>query len=222
MEEIAKGRQAYIVAPFIEDSETVQGRSAVTLYEAFLKKHPEISCGLLHGDLPQDEKDKVMERFKDGEISVLICTVVIEVGIDVPNASVMLIENAERFGLAQMHQLRGRVGRGPYESYCLICSGEESEISKERVKTLCDTNNGFIIAEKDLEIRGPGEFFGYRQHGLPQLVIADPVRHAEVAEKAGVQAKKLLDEDPSLSREENRSFCEIIKKRYMNLDNLTI
>jgi ATP-dependent DNA helicase RecG len=192
------------------------------LFEAFRKKHPDIICGLLHGDLSQTEKDEVMQSFYDGKISVLICTVVIEVGIDVTNASVMLIENAERFGLAQMHQLRGRVGRGPYESYCLLCSGEESEVSKERVKTLCSTNDGFVIAEKDLEIRGPGEFFGYRQHGLPQLVLADPVKHAEVAEKVGEEAKKLLKEDPTLSKPVNKAFSENIKKRYMNLDNLTI
>ena len=222
MEEVSKGRQAYIVAPFIEDSESISGRSAETLFEAFRKKHPDISCGLLHGDLSQMEKDEVMQSFYDGKISVLICTVVIEVGIDVANASVMLIENAERFGLAQMHQLRGRVGRGTYESYCLLCSGEESEVSKERVKTLCSTNDGFVIAEKDLEIRGPGEFFGYRQHGLPQLVLADPVKHAEVAEKAGEEAKKLLKEDPTLSKPANKAFSENIKKRYMNLDNLTI
>ena len=221
-DEIGKGRQAYIVAPVIEDSEAVNCRSAETLYDAFVKKHPEISCGLLHGDLPQQEKDEIMRRFKDGEISVLICTVVIEVGIDVANASVMIIENCERFGLAQMHQLRGRVGRGEYESYCLLCTGEESEVSRERVKTLCSTNDGFIIAEKDLEIRGPGEFFGYRQHGLPQLVLADPVKHAELAEKAGEEVKRLLEKDPGLSSEENRRFGEIIRNRFMNLDNLVI
>lgn len=221
-DEVKKGRQAYIVAPFIEDSESINGRSAEKLYEAFKSKHPEVTCGLLHGDLSKEEKEDVMYRFKEGEISVLICTVVIEVGIDVANASVMLIENSERFGLAQMHQLRGRVGRGPYESYCLICSGEESEVSKERSKILCSTNDGFIIAEKDLEIRGPGEFFGFRQHGLPQLVLADPVKHSQIAQAAGKEALRLLHEDPLLESEENKLFQKIIKKRYMQLDNLTI
>jgi len=221
-EEIGKGRQGYIVAPFIEDSETVNGRSAEALYDAFVKKHPEVSCGLLHGELSQAEKDDVMESFYKGEISVLICTVVIEVGIDVPNATVMLIENAERFGLAQMHQLRGRVGRGTELSYCLICSGEESEVSKERIKTLCETSDGFVIAEKDLEIRGPGEFFGYRQHGLPQLTLADPIKHAKIAEDAGKEAKQLLEKDPDLSMPENIKFGEMIKNKYMQLDNLTI
>ncbi len=220
--EIEKGRQAYIVAPFIEDSESIDGRSAVRLYEAFTKKHPEISCALLHGDMSQDEKDEIMKEFHAGSISVLICTVVIEVGIDVPNASVMLIENAERFGLSQMHQLRGRVGRGQYDSYCLICTGEESELSKERVETLCSTGDGFVIAEKDLEIRGPGDFFGFRQHGLPQLVLADPVKHAVIAEKAGTEAAKILADDPSLEKDENTLLRESIKKRYINLDNLTL
>ena len=222
IEEIKKGRQAYIVAPFIEDSESINGRSAEGLYNAFIKKHPDISCALLHGDLSQNEKDEIMERFYEGEISVLICTVVIEVGIDVPNATVMIIENSERFGLAQMHQLRGRVGRGKYESYCLLCIGEESDLAKERADILCKTQDGFLISEKDLEIRGPGEFFGFRQHGLPQLVLADPVKHAELAEVAAKELDIIFKDDPDLSKDENRRFNEIIKKKYILLDNLTI
>lgn len=221
-EEVEKGRQAYIVAPFIDDSESVDGRSAETLYEAFVKKHPEIPCGLLHGAMPAEEKDRVMLDFYAGKISVLISTVVIEVGINVPNASVMLIENCERFGLAQMHQLRGRVGRGEYESYCLLCSGSESEVSRQRSEILCSTGDGFLIAEKDLEIRGPGEFFGYRQHGLPQLVLADPVKHAKIAEKAGEDARKLLASDPTLSLPENAVLKDKIKKKYLQVDNITI
>lgn len=220
--ELEKGRQAYIVAPFIDDSESLEGRSAETLYEAFTRKHPEISCGLLHGAMSGAEKDRIMLDFYRGDISVLISTVVIEVGINVPNASVMLIENSERFGLAQMHQLRGRVGRGEYESYCLLCSGSESEISRQRSEILCKTADGFVIAEKDLEIRGPGEFFGYRQHGLPQLVLADPVRHAKLAEKAGEDARALLALDPALVLPENAPLRDKIKKKYLQVDNITM
>lgn len=221
-DEVSKGHQAYIVAPFIEDSESLNGRSAESLYEAFKRKHPDISCGLLHGELSQADKDAVMKDFADNKISVLICTVVIEVGIDVPNASVMLIENSERFGLAQMHQLRGRVGRGSSESFCLICTGEESEVSEIRAEILCSTSDGFVIAEKDLEIRGPGEFFGFRQHGLPQLVFTDPVKHEKIAKKANEAALALLNEDPLLSKPENKDFYDIIKKKYIKVDNLTL
>ena len=222
LSEVRNGRQAYIVAPFIEDTESLEGRSAESLYEEFKSLHPDISCALLHGQMPQDEKDLVMQRFSDGEISVLISTVVIEVGIDIPNATVMLIENAERFGLAQMHQLRGRVGRGSYQSYCLIITGDESETSGERAKIMCSTSSGFVIAEKDLELRGPGEFFGYRQHGLPQLTLADPVKHKAVAEQALRDVRKMLESDPLLEKEENSAFRKNLQNKYMQSDGLTL
>ena len=148
--------------------------------------------------------------------------VVIEVGINVPNASVMLIENQERFGLAQLHQLRGRVGRGKYQSYCLLVSGDDSEISTQRADIMCKTNDGFVIAEKDLEMRGPGEFFGYRQHGLPQLRLADPVKHMQIAEKAGRLAAALISDDPDLSKDENRAFARIINDKYLHSERITL
>ena len=222
LSEVASGRQAYIVAPFIEDPESLDGHSAESLYEEFSKKHPDISCALLHGQLPQSDKDAIMENFSTGRIQVLISTVVIEVGIDVANATVMLIENAERFGLAQMHQLRGRVGRGLHQSYCLIITGDNSETSEERAKIMCSTSSGFVIAEKDLELRGPGEFFGYRQHGLPQLALADPVKHKAVAEQALKDVKDMLANDPLLINPENACFRKNLQDKYMQSDGLTL
>ena len=222
LNEVGKGRQAYIVAPFIDDSDSLEGWSAESLLDEFTKDHPTISCGLLHGQMNQKEKDAVMERFHAGEIAVLISTVVIEVGIDVPNATVMLIENAERFGLAQLHQLRGRVGRGTEKSFCLLIVDMENEIAVERVDTLCKTRDGFVIAEKDLELRGPGEIFGSRQHGLPQLRLADPARHLRIAERAGADAAALIADDPSLEKLENAAFARKIRNKFMEADKLIL
>ena len=220
--EVKQGRQAYIVAPFIDDSDSIEGYSAEGLFEDFTKKHPDITAALLHSGVRAADKDAVMEDFYNGKISVLISTVVIEVGINVPNASVMLIENCERFGLAQLHQLRGRVGRGTSQSYCLLVMGEESDIAKERCETMCTCSDGFKIAEKDLEMRGPGEIFGYRQHGLPQLKLADPAKHLKISEKAGADAAKLLEDDPDLSRTENAAFAERLRTKYLKADHLTL
>lgn len=220
--EIEKGRQAFIVAPFIEDSETLSGRSSTTLYNAFVKKHPEISCRLLHGELSEDEKDEIMQDFAAGKVSLLISTVVIEVGIDIPNASVMLVENTERFGLAQLHQLRGRVGRGEYESYCLLCLSEESDIAKQRAEIMCKTSNGFEIAEKDLELRGPGELFGYRQHGIPQLFLADPIKHKDIFKKVNADIDELLESDPDLLMGDNAILRDKINEKFVLVENLTI
>ncbi len=213
-EELEKGRQAYVVAALIDDSESMGGRSAESLYRELSKKYPRAGCGILHGELKQSEKEAVMADFSAGRISLLVSTVVIEVGINVPNATVMLIENSERFGLAQLHQLRGRVGRGAEQSYCLLVVDEESETASERASIMCESSDGFFISEKDLEIRGPGELFGYRQHGLPQMQLADPVRHASVAELAGRLADELIDGDPCLMKAENRDFGDKIKSKF--------
>ncbi len=222
LDELKKGRQAYIVAPYIEDPDSREGRSAEGLYAEFRKEHPDISCGLVHGLLKQSEKDEVMEAFKRGDISVLIATVVIEVGIDVPNASVMIIEDSERFGLAQLHQLRGRVGRGGYLSYCLLILGEAQEIARQRAEILCGSSDGFYIAEKDLDMRGPGELFGFRQHGLPQLSLADPARHLEVARRAGEDAAELLAADPGLEKPEDKAFGKLLREKFTGADVLTL
>jgi len=220
--QVKEGRQVYIVAPLIEESDSIEGESAENLFEDFKKKYKDVSAALLHGQMSQAEKDEIMGQFYRGEISVLISTVVIEVGINVPNATVMLIENQERFGLAQLHQLRGRVGRGKYQSYCLLITGDNSDLAKERAKIMTSSNDGFVIAEKDLEMRGPGEIFGYRQHGLPQLKFADPIKHAKIAEEAGRQVIKMLDNDPNLECEENQNFARKLKRKYLELDNITI
>ena len=222
LDQVRQGRQAYIVAPFIDDPEDMEGRSAEGIYAEFCKEHPDISCALLHGAMKQAEKDRVMESFVSGEVSVLVSTVVIEVGIDVPNANVMIIENSERFGLAQLHQLRGRVGRGAYKSWCLLILGEDQEIARQRADILCSSGDGFYIAEMDLGMRGPGELFGFRQHGLPQLSLADPAKHIEVARKAGEDAARLLEEDPSLTSPENAYFGARLREKFAGADSLTL
>ena len=220
--EVRSGRQAYVVAPFIEDSDALDAYSAESLYAEVRSRFPDLNCGLLHGRMTQQEKDTVMEAFYSGTVQILVSTVVIEVGIDVPNATVMLIENSERFGLAQMHQLRGRVGRGEHKSYCLIITDSESETAAERAEIMCSTSDGFIIANKDLEIRGPGEFFGYRQHGLPQLRLADPIKHGAVAAQALKDVRDMLSEDPSLTHPENAFFAANLRNKYMQSDRLTL
>lgn len=172
--EVEAGRQAYIVCPLVEDGE-LEDVVSVENYaqELMANVFPDIPVGLVHGHMKADEKEAVMHRFVTGEISVLVATTVIEVGVDVPNASVIMIENAERFGLSQLHQLRGRVGRGSEQSYCILVSDKDNQMTKERLDVMCSTNDGFKIADEDLRMRGPGDFFGERQHGLPQMAIAD-------------------------------------------------
>lgn len=172
--EAANGRQAYIVCPLVEEGE-LDDVAAAEEYaaELMLREFSDIPVGLVHGQMKSDEKEKVMQKFVTGEYSILVATTVIEVGVDVPNASVIMIENAERFGLSQLHQLRGRVGRGEFQSYCILVSDKSSQPTKERLEVMCSTNDGFKIADEDLRMRGPGDFFGERQHGLPQMAIAD-------------------------------------------------
>jgi ATP-dependent DNA helicase RecG len=201
--QVKAGRQAYIVFPLIEESETLAARAATQEYEKLKEKEfpaPEYAVGLMHGKLKQVEKDEVMDEFRAGKYHVLVCTTVIEVGVDVPNASVMIIENADRFGLAQLHQLRGRVGRGNEQSYCFLSTDNRSLGTRQRLGILAQTNDGFVIAEKDLEIRGPGEFLGYRQSGLPDLVLADLVKDAKILEEARRAALEIIRVDPELKR----------------------
>ena len=172
--EIAAGRQAYIVCPLVEEGELDDVASAEEYAaELMLKQFSDIPVGVVHGQMKSDEKEAVMSKFAANELKLLVATTVIEVGVDVPNASVMVIENAERFGLSQLHQLRGRVGRGDVQSYCVLISDHQNELTRQRLEVMCATNDGFKIADEDLRMRGPGDFFGQRQHGLPQLAIAD-------------------------------------------------
>ena len=187
--EIDAGRQAYVVYPLIEESETLSAKAATIEAERLQKEvFPQYKIGLLHGKLKNDEKEQVMKDFKDKKYDILVSTTVVEVGVDVPNATVMLIENAERFGLSQLHQLRGRVGRNSLQSYCILHTSTKSQETRERLNIMTQTNDGFVIAEKDLQLRGPGEFLGTRQSGLPDLIISDIVRDAKIVEMARNEA----------------------------------
>ena len=202
--QLQQGRQAYVVTPLIEDSEVLDVRSAQQVAQELSERFGNFNVALIHGAMKQKEKDEIMELFYKGEIDILVATVVIEVGINVPNAAVIVIENAERFGLAQLHQLRGRVGRGNHSSYCfLICEGN-SEIARKRCEIMETSTDGFYIAEEDLKLRGPGEIFGTRQHGLPDLNIADLAKHIDIMNHAKNEAKKIIDDDPSLEKDCNQ------------------
>ena len=188
-EQVEEGRQAYIVYPLIDESETLSAKAATIEAERLQTEvFPQFRIGLLHGKLKNDEKDAVMKDFKDGKYDILVSTTVVEVGVDVPNATVMVIENAERFGLSQLHQLRGRVGRNSLQSYCVLITSSRPQETRERLSIMTETNDGFVIAEKDLQLRGPGEFLGTRQSGLPDLIISDIVRDAKILELARNEA----------------------------------
>jgi ATP-dependent DNA helicase RecG len=212
--ELSKGRQIYIVYPLIEESEKLDLKSAIEGYEAFTKIFPGRKSGLVHGRMHHSERERVMARFKAGEIDILVTTTVIEVGIDVPNASLMLIVHAERFGLAQLHQLRGRIGRGGYDSYCLLMAYPPfSEEAGRRLKAMESTGDGFRIAEEDLSIRGPGDFFGTRQSGMPGLQIANIVRDIGVLEKARKEAFTLAESGQDLSH--LPALQDILQRKWM-------
>jgi ATP-dependent DNA helicase RecG len=212
--QIEKGHQAYVLYPLIEESDKVEARAAVEEYERLQQSiFPDLQLELLHGRMKGKEKDAVMTRFRQGEINILVSTSVIEVGIDVPNATVMLIEGADRFGLAQLHQFRGRVGRGAHQSYCLLLSDAASpddpktKNTWERLKAIEDTQDGFLLAEKDMELRGPGDFFGVRQSGLPTLRLAS-LSNVRILEQARTEAQAIFREDPALSKPEHRVLAE--------------
>lgn len=206
-----QGRQGYIVCPMVEESETTDLASAVKYYEDIKENDFKgYSVGLLHGKMKPKEKDAVMKAFASGEIQLLVSTTVIEVGIDVPNAVIMLIENAERFGLSQLHQLRGRIGRGKHASTCILLSDRKGNETKQRLKFMCSTTDGFKVADEDLRLRGPGDFLGKRQHGLPELKIADLSEDMELFRAAGNAAKELYNTDPHLRNPENECLRQEI------------
>ena len=219
--QVGEGRQVYMVCPAVEENgggwEDGPGMDlkAVTAYAGELRERvfPELRVGFVHGRLKAKEKEDVMSAFHRGELDVLVSTTVIEVGVDVPNASLMVIENAERFGLSQLHQLRGRVGRGKHKSYCVLVTASRSETARERLRALCATGDGFQIAEEDLRLRGPGDFFGKRQHGLPQLKVADFAADMELLKEAQAAARELVAADPELKKPSHR----LLKKKVREL-----
>lgn len=207
-DQVAAGRQAFIIFPLIEESEALEVRAAKSEFDRLQKEvFPQLKVGLLHGRLSSKQKEKAMRAFANGETDILVSTPVVEVGIDVPNATVMMIESAERFGLAQLHQFRGRVGRGEHKSYCLLLSDSANAAENERLRTLEQQRNGFSLAEKDLELRGPGEFFGTRQAGLPALKVAQ-LSDLKTLELARTEAKKLFDADPSLAAPQHAELAK--------------
>lgn len=202
--QVQEGRQAYVICPMIEENEKLEVQSVLNYTEELQHKLSHCNVHCVHGKMKPKEKQEIMDAFVKGEIHVLVSTTVIEVGVNVPNAVIMMIENAERFGLAQLHQLRGRVGRGSEKSYCILVSDAKTKTSKQRLKALVDSQDGFVISEMDLKLRGPGEFFGTRQHGLPELKIANIYQDMTILIEAQKAADKLLKLDPFLSMEEHQ------------------
>ena len=214
-QEIDKGRQVYLVCPAIEDTPDGGLNAVKTYYEDIAKALlPDRRVGLMHGKLKPKEKAAVMEDFKAGRLDALVSTTVIEVGVDVPNASVMVIENAERYGLSALHQLRGRVGRGAAESWCFLVSDNTGEAVQKRLKFLCSTTDGFAVAQYDLETRGPGDFFGSRQHGLPTLQIADLMNDTRTLHAAQSEALAMLAEDPLLQAPEHALLAAQVQQMF--------
>ena len=205
------GRQAYIVYPLIDESEKLEAKAAAGEFKKWQELLAPMKCELLHGRIAPDEKDAIMDRFRRGESQALIATTVIEVGIDVPNANIMLIENAERFGLAQLHQLRGRIGRGEHKSYCILLrSAKAEDAALEKLRILEATSDGFKIAEADLQIRGPGDILGTAQSGLPPLKLGDPLADHELMRLARNAAFLLFERDPQLAAPENARYRSVL------------
>ena len=191
-------------------------KSVEKLYEKYKKEvFPDYRVEYIHGKMKPKEKDEIMTKFKAGGIDVLISTTVIEVGVDVPNANIMVIEDAERFGLAALHQLRGRVGRGEYKSYCILKYEGKGEVVRKRMKVMCETNDGFVISEKDLELRGSGDFFGTMQHGLPEFKIANLFEDMEILKSVQSVAIKIMSDDSKLEKEKNKLLKDLIKDKFM-------
>lgn len=212
---VKEGKQVYVVCPLVEESEDGDLKSAEEIYESYKNEtFKDLNVGLIHGKMKQSLKDEIMLQFKENKINILVSTTVIEVGISVSNATIMIIENADRFGLAALHQLRGRVGRGSDKSYCILKTNNRSQTCKERLSIMEKSNDGFKIAEKDLELRGPGDFFGIRQSGLPEFKVANLLKDINILKLTQVAAKELMQEDPKLELDKNKYIKKIIYSRY--------
>ena len=215
LKNVQEGRQCYVVCPLVEENEEIDAKSVMEIYENYkTREFPNLKVEFLHGKMRPKEKDALMDEFKNGNIDILISTTVIEVGVNVPNSNIMIIENAERFGLAQLHQLRGRVGRGEYQSYCILKYQGNSQIIRERMKVLSSTNDGFVISEKDLELRGSGEFFGTKQHGIPEFKIANLFEDISVLKQVQGVAMEIIDKDPLLEKEENKPLRTLVNQKF--------
>ena len=213
LKNLQEGRQAYVVCPLVEENEEINAQSVLETAEKYSKVLKSYKVEYLHGKMRQKEKEEIMQDFKDGKIDVLVSTTVIEVGVNVPNATLMIIENAERFGLAALHQLRGRVGRGDKQSYCILKYQSTTQIAKQRMEIMQKTNDGFVIAEKDLELRGTGEFFGTKQHGIPEFKIANLFEDMETLKSVQSVALKIQKEDPDLEKQENKKLRKMVKNK---------
>lgn len=221
--EVEKGRQVYVVCPLVEESEKIEATAAVELVEELKREFfSDLKVGLLHGKMKPSEKDAVMDEFKNKKLDILVSTTVIEVGVNVPNATLMIIENAERFGLAQLHQLRGRVGRGKHKSYCILIYNSKTEVCRERMAIMEETTDGFKISQKDLEIRGPGEFFGTRQHGLPELKVANIFKHIKILKQAQLEARYIIGQDRRLQQSENIKLKEEILYKFSEREEISL
>ncbi|MBU1887720.1 MAG: ATP-dependent DNA helicase RecG [Candidatus Omnitrophica bacterium] len=217
-EQVKMGRQVYVVYPIIEESERSDLRAAVKMHKELTESFPDLKIGLLHGKMKSAEKERIMSDFNNQAIDILTSTIVVEVGVDIPNASAMIIEHADRFGLSQLHQLRGRIGRGRFFSYCILIADPKTDNAKERIKAMLKTQDGFKIAEKDMEIRGPGEFFGTRQSGLPELKIGNIVRDRDIFERTRAEASELIKKDRFLRGPENIFLRIELKKKFSTQD----
>ena len=221
--EVQKGRQVYVVCPLVEESEKIEATAASELVEELKREFfSDLRVRVLHGKMRPAEKDAIMDDFKNKKLDILVSTTVIEVGVNVPNATLMIIENAERFGLAQLHQLRGRVGRGNHKSYCILIYNSKTEVCKERMAIMEETTDGFKISQKDLEIRGPGEFFGTRQHGLPELKVANIFKHIKILKQAQLEARYIIGQDRRLQLKENQKIKEEILYKFSEREEISL